>query len=97
MQGLPAGWEIAGVFGSGAVPGMSWLGALSDTEAQPAGDDRFVAVLDLTGDKPSFRVAVKLRAVTQGDFELPGIELADMYRPGVYARQASNRITVLPP
>lgn len=97
MQGLPAGWEIAGVFGSGTVAGMSWLGELSETQAQPAGDDRYVAVLGLTGEKPGFRVAVKLRAVTQGDFELPGIELADMYRPGVFARQATNRITVLPP
>ena len=75
---------------------MSWLGELSETEAQPGADDRFAAVMALTGDKPSFRIAVQLRAVTPGNYEIPGAELSDMYRPGVYARQAANRITVLP-
>ena len=51
----------------------------------------------LTADHPAFRVAVRLRAVTPGDFELPGAELSDMYRPGVFARQGVNRIKVLPP
>ena len=36
-----------------------------------------------------------MRAVTPGDFELPGAELTDMYRPGVFARQAAARIKVL--
>jgi uncharacterized protein YfaS (alpha-2-macroglobulin family) len=40
---------------------------------------------------------VRLRAVTPGVFELPGAELADMYRPGIFARQNTGRITVLPP
>ena len=96
LQGLPAGWEIAGRFPAGDVAGMSWLGTLSETEAQPAADYRFAAVIPLTGEKPAFRVAVKLRAVTPGNYEIPGAELSDMYRPGVYARQAANRITVLP-
>ncbi len=45
LQGLPAGWEIAGRFAEGDVPGMAWLGKLTATEAQPAADDRFAAVL----------------------------------------------------
>lgn len=97
MQGLPAGWEVAARFNAGEVPGLSWLGKLSETEAQPAADDRFVAVLNLEADHPDFRVAVRLRAVTPGVFELPGAELADMYRPGIFARQNTGRITVLPP
>jgi uncharacterized protein YfaS (alpha-2-macroglobulin family) len=97
LQGLPAGWEIAGRLNSGEVPGMSWLGKLSDTEAQPAADDRFAAVLALTASKPDFRIAVRLRAVTPGVFELPGAELSDMYRPAIFARQNTGRITVLPP
>ncbi len=97
LQGLPAGWEIAGRLGGGEVPGMSWLGKLSDPEAQPAADDRFAAVLALTASKPDFRIAVRLRAVTPGVFELPGAELSDMYRPGIFARQNTGRITVLPP
>jgi uncharacterized protein YfaS (alpha-2-macroglobulin family) len=97
QQGLPAGWEIAGRLGSGAAPGMPWLGELSETEAQPAADDRFAAVLQLTAEKGEFRVAVRLRAVTPGNFELPGADLSDMYRPAIFARQNTNRITVLAP
>jgi uncharacterized protein YfaS (alpha-2-macroglobulin family) len=97
LQGLPAGWEIAGRFDAGKQAGLDWLGELSETQAQPAADDRFAAVLALTGDHPGFRVAVRLRAVTPGDYEIPGAELSDMYRPAVYARQGDNRIKVLAP
>ena len=97
LQGLPAGWEIAGRLTAGKTAGMPWLGELSETESQPAADDRFAATIGLTKDAPSFRVAVRLRAVTPGDFELPGAALSDMYRPGIFARQASNRVKVLAP
>ena len=95
MQGLPAGWEVAGRFAEGAAAGMEWLGELSETEMQIGADDRFAAVVALTGDKSSFRIAVRLRAVTPGRFELPGAELSDMYRPAIYARQGANQISVL--
>jgi alpha-2-macroglobulin len=94
QHGLPAGWEIAGRMGSGDVPGMAWLGKLSETEAQPAADDRYAAVVALTPEQQGFRLAVRVRAVTPGTFELPGAEVADMYRPGVFARQNAGRITV---
>ena len=94
LQGLPAGWEIAGRLSPGKVPGMPWLGELTATDAQPAADDRYAAVMQLTTDKPEFRLAVRVRAVTPGSYEIPGAELSDMYRPGVFARQGSNRITV---
>ncbi len=97
LQGLPAGWEIAGRLSAGDVPGMPWLGTLSNTETMQAADDRYQAVMDLTEDQPSFRIAVRLRAVTPGNFEIPGAELSDMYRPGVFARQGNNRLDVLPP
>lgn len=96
LHGLPAGWEIAGRFGAGKVPGLPWLGELSETDAQPAADDRFAAVLTLGTGSNFARVAVKLRAVTPGNFELPGAELSDMYRPGIFARQAAGRVNVLP-
>ena len=96
LQGLPAGWEIAGRLGSGDVPGMGWLGKLSETESEPAADDRYAAVAALAGSDPTFRLAVRLRAVTPGTYELPGAEVSDMYRPAIYARQAANRISVLP-
>ena len=94
IQGLPAGWEIVGRMPSGKVPGMGWLGEMSETEAQPAADDRFAAVLALTSEAPGFRVAVRLRAVTPGSFEMPGAVLSDMYRPAVFARQGSARVKV---
>jgi uncharacterized protein YfaS (alpha-2-macroglobulin family) len=96
MHGLPAGWEIAGRLSGGEQAGAAWLGTLSETEAQPAADDRYAAVIALTPEQRAFRVAVRLRAVTPGSYDLPGAELSDMYRPGVFARQNGGRITVLP-
>ncbi len=97
LQGLPAGWEIAGRLAAGKAAGMPWLGELTETESQPAADDRFAATMALSKDMPSFRVAVRLRAVTPGEFELPGAALSDMYRPGLFARQAAGRAKVLAP
>ena len=65
LQGLPAGWEIAGRLAEGAVPGLPWLQTLTGTEAMPAADDRFQAVLDLTPERPGFHIAVRLRATTR--------------------------------
>ena len=87
LHGLPAGWEITARLNAGDVPGLPWLGRLSETEAQPAADDRYAAVVALTGEQPDFRVAARIRAVTPGSYELPGAELADMYRPALFARQ----------
>ncbi len=95
IQGLPAGWEVVARFNEGAVPGMAWLDKLSATEAQPAADDRYAAIVALEPNQPAFRVAVRLRAVTPGAYGLPGAEVSDMYRPGVFARQNAARIKVL--
>ena len=97
LQGLPAGWEIAGRLTAGKTSGMPWLGELSEVDSQPAADDWFAATMLLNKEQPGFRVAVRLRAVTPGDYELPGAQLVDMYRPALFARQASNRIKVLAP
>ncbi|HVZ08353.1 alpha-2-macroglobulin [Rhodopila sp.] len=96
-QGLPAGWEVVGRIPDAAAAGLPWLTGLTDVEAQSAAEDRFAAVIVLDKDTPDFRVAVRLRAVTPGSFELPGAEVSDMYIPAVYARQGVNRIQVLPP
>ncbi|HTI02053.1 MAG TPA: alpha-2-macroglobulin family protein, partial [Acidisoma sp.] len=97
LAGLPAGWEIAGRFPAGDVPGMDWLGTLSSPDAEAAADDRYAAAITLGSDSASFRLAVILRAVTPGSYEYPGILLADMYRPAIFARQGTVRITVTPP
>ena len=72
QHGLPAGWEIAGRLAGGDVPGMAWLGKLSETEAQPAADDRYAAVVALTPEQPDFRLAVRVRAVTPGTLRAAG-------------------------
>ncbi len=96
IHGLPAGWEIATRLPAGDIAGMPWLGTLTDVDSQPALDDRYAAAITLTPQRPFARVAVRLRAVTPGTFELPGAEAQDMYRPGIFARQNAARITVLP-
>lgn len=96
QQGLPAGWEIADRLGPGDVPNMQWLGTLTETVAQPALDDRYAAAVELTQGQSFARLAVRIRAVTAGRFELPGGEVADMYRPAIHARQNTVRVAVLP-
>lgn len=96
FHGLPAGWEIASRLPAGDVPGMPWLGTLTEPDSQPALDDRYAAAVTLTPQRPFARLAVRIRAVTPGTFELPGAEAQDMYRPGIFARQNTARITVLP-
>ena len=96
IHGLPAGWEIASRLPAGDIAGMPWLGTLTEVDSQPALDDRYAAAVTLTPQRPFARLAVRLRAVTPGTFELPGGEAQDMYRPGIFARQNTARITVLP-
>lgn len=94
-QGLPAGWEIQARLGPGAVPGLPGLGELQEPDATPALDDRVAAAVTFDARTREFRMAVRLRAVTAGRFELPGAEVSDMYRPAFFARQAGARINVL--
>ncbi|MEO0400380.1 MAG: alpha-2-macroglobulin [Pseudomonadota bacterium] len=98
---LPAGFEIESVLrpedgarkdGAGAYP---WLADISRLKIAEARDDRFVGAIDLTRQR--FTVAYIARAVTPGDFALPGAVIEDMYRPGVAARtDANGRVRILP-
>jgi uncharacterized protein YfaS (alpha-2-macroglobulin family) len=97
VHGLPAGWEIENAkLGGDDVKSLAWLGDLTATRAVAARDDRYVAALDLTSDAPSFRLAYLVRAVTPGEYALPGASVEDMYKPRFFARQAVGRITVHP-
>jgi uncharacterized protein YfaS (alpha-2-macroglobulin family) len=76
------------------APGrFAFLGVLTEPAMQEKRDDRYVAALTVTGAKP-FVLAYVARAVTPGDFFLPGAEAKDMYRPAVYARTAPGRLRV---
>jgi len=97
QQGLPAGWEIDRRLPAGASPALPFLGELSEPASVAALDDRFAVAADLSPQDAVARFAVVLRAVTPGSFELPGAQVEDMYRPAVFARQNSGRVSVLPP
>jgi uncharacterized protein YfaS (alpha-2-macroglobulin family) len=92
---LPAGFEIETVLSAeDAQDGpFKFLGKLTSADAQEARDDRFVAATDLPG-RTDFAFAYVARAVTPGNFLLPGAEARDMYRPTVTARTAARRVGI---
>ncbi len=109
---LPAGFEIETVLsaadaddtadadtGSGdkAAPKgpYAFLGTLSKPSVAEKRDDRFIAALTVPGNK-TFTVAYIARAVTPGDFFLPGATASDMYRPTVSARTEARRTKITP-
>lgn len=94
---LPAGFEIETVLGpDDAKSGpFRFLGKLTAADVQESRDDRYVAALDLPG-REAFAFAYVVRAVTPGDFLLPGAEARDMYRPALNARTAAGRTAIAP-
>ena len=94
---LPAGFEIETVLSNddSQKGPFRFLGKLSAADAQEARDDRFIAATDLPG-REVFAFAYIARAVTPGDFLLPGAEARDMYRPTVAARTAARRVAIAP-
>jgi len=94
---LPAGFEIETVLGpDDAQSGpFRFLGELTAADVQESRDDRYVAALDLPGRSP-FAFAYVARAVTPGDFLLPGAEARDMYRPAINARTSAERTKIAP-
>ncbi|WP_304186338.1 alpha-2-macroglobulin [Phenylobacterium aquaticum] len=94
---LPAGFEIETVLGPDDAQNgpFKFLGELSTASVQEARDDRYVAAMNLAG-KASFSLAYVARAVTPGEFLLPGAQARDMYRPALNARTAVGRTTISP-
>ncbi|ATC33783.1 alpha-2-macroglobulin family protein [Caulobacter vibrioides] len=94
---LPAGFEIETTLGADDAQNgpFKFLGELTAADVQESRDDRFIAALDLEGNKP-FALAYVARAVTPGSFFLPGAVAKDMYRPAVVARSDASRATIAP-
>ncbi len=94
---MPAGWEIENAtLGAEGTGSLGWLKTLTTSRTTEARDDRYVAAVDLDAERPSFRLAFLVRAVTPGSYELPGAHIEDLYKPRFVARQRVGRIQVLP-
>jgi uncharacterized protein YfaS (alpha-2-macroglobulin family) len=95
---LPAGLEIENVrvASSAQLGNLSWLGDLSKANHVDYRDDRFVAEVDLTPAAPGFRLVYLVRAVTPGDYTLPGARVEDSLRPSLFARGPAGRLSVVP-
>jgi uncharacterized protein YfaS (alpha-2-macroglobulin family) len=94
---LPAGFEIETVLGPDDAQNgpFKFLGKLSEADVQESRDDRYVAAMDLPG-QTGFAFAYVARAVTPGDYLLPGAQARDMYRPTLTARTAAGRTAIAP-
>jgi uncharacterized protein YfaS (alpha-2-macroglobulin family) len=99
---LPAGLEIQNIpLDSGKrTEDLAWLGELSRLQQAEYREDRFVATADISEYywryEGEFRMAYMVRAVTPGDYVLPGLYVEDLYRPSVYTRGPVTHLTILP-
>lgn len=96
---LPAGFEIETVLRPadgrqqyGTSGAFAYLGDIAQPRSAEAQDDRFVAAVDVYGEPVT--LAYVVRAVTPGDFAMPGVVAEDMYRPEVFARSRAGRVTI---
>ncbi len=97
---LPAGFEIEtilmpedGARRDGNKGAYDWVGPISAFRVAEARDDRFVASLE-TYRRDKYVAAYIVRAVTPGDFVMPGAVLEDMYRPEDRAITETKRVIV---
>ena len=81
----------------------SWAGSLIQPQIAEKRDDRFVASMAISANRnwkksssPEYRVAYVMRAVTPGEFVLPGAVIEDMYRAEDYGLTEAGRITITP-
>ncbi|WP_119304461.1 alpha-2-macroglobulin family protein [Dongia deserti] len=99
---LPSGVEIQNVKfdKNDTTQNLAWLGDLSTLQLAEYREDRFVATADIKRYywhyRGQFRMAYMVRAVTPGEFTMPGIYVEDLFRPNAFARGATTRIRILP-
>lgn len=99
---LPAGFEIETILrpadgkrGSDNTDGaFAWAGVINRARTAEARDDRYVAAIDVRASDVT--LAYLVRAVTPGDFVVPGVTAEDMYRPDVHARSQASRLVISP-
>ena len=97
---LPAGFEIETILRpadgrrSGDDGAFAWAGKIDRARTAQARDDRYVAAIDVRSNDVT--LAYLVRAVTPGDFVVPGVTVEDMYRPQVQARSGATRLVIQP-
>ena len=95
---LPPGFEIEAVVEpeDARQNGLyAWLGRINAPSVAESRDDRFVAALDLRNQRAE-RVAYIVRAVTPGEYTLPGVVVQDMYAADTFARSETGRVVIAP-
>jgi len=90
---LPAGFEIETILTPEEGKSYPWLSKLTFSRVAEARDDRFVAAVDVS-NRERFTVAYLVRAITPGQYEMPGVVVEDMYRPGVFARTDAGKLSI---
>ena len=92
---LPGGFEIENPdLSSGAGVGdLAWLTVDTPVHVE-ARTDQFVAAFRYSYDAPSFTTAYVVRAVSPGQFVLPGATVEDMYRPDLRGNTDAGNIEV---
>ena len=95
---LPAGLEpeTVGLSGDRDTGQFAWLKGLTEPTFTALRDDRYLAGLDLSGDKALFKFAYVVRAVTPGTYARPGPQVEDMYAPTYHARGDAGTLEVKP-
>jgi uncharacterized protein YfaS (alpha-2-macroglobulin family) len=98
---LPAGLEIQNIpLDAGKrTEDLAWLDELSRLQQAEYREDRFVATADISRYywryEGQFRMAYMVRAVTPGDYVIPGIYVEDLFRPSVYSRGPATHLRIL--
>lgn len=94
---LPAGFEIENpnLAAGSSVADLSWLQLEQATHVESR-TDQYVAAFRYFSESGSFTTAYLVRAVTPGNFVLPGATVEDMYRPEFRANTAPGAIEVIP-
>ncbi|MCI2399782.1 alpha-2-macroglobulin family protein [Aliiroseovarius subalbicans] len=92
---LPAGFEIDNphLLRAGDVKALDWLQLNVRPEMTEFRQDRFLAAVDWTSNKP-FRLAYVVRAVTPGVFHHAAALVEDMYRPVYRANGATGQVRI---
>ena len=91
---LPAGWEMVAATVENPVAQLPWLKDLSGAYHVAIEEDRYIAMPNLTGDKREFKLAYVVRALTLGQYLMPGGFIEDIYHPDLFARGANGRTKI---